>query len=326
MRTALRIVLAAIPGLLALLVLTVPVLAASCVLTDTGDVVLNTACTLDGTMVADGTYVSGQTVGDIIVSGADVTIQPDTTITWRPGESIRLENGGRLFMGANSSLKQTELQPYLLQKLGFDVYAAGAPVRLYSQNLFVCSGATCTITAPGGYGHLLVEGQVKIAGGSPGAGKVLTSDAAGLATWQTPSSGSYVPSGMIAAFDAACPAGWTEYTNARGRYVVGMPSGGTLAGTAGTALTNLENRSVGQHNHTISDPGHQHGPGTFNAHGSWNVSGGGPGFITTVAGSGNADPISGISSVAYTGATIANTGTVAGTNAPYIQLVWCKKN
>jgi hypothetical protein len=34
-----------------------------------------------------------------------------------------------------------------------------------------------------------VAGQVKISGGAPGAGKVLTSDAAGLATWQTPSGG-----------------------------------------------------------------------------------------------------------------------------------------
>ncbi len=33
-----------------------------------------------------------------------------------------------------------------------------------------------------------VNGQVKISGGSPGAGKVLTSDASGLATWETPAS------------------------------------------------------------------------------------------------------------------------------------------
>jgi len=38
-------------------------------------------------------------------------------------------------------------------------------------------------TAPGA--KLEVAGQVKITGGSPGAGRVLTSDASGLATWQT---------------------------------------------------------------------------------------------------------------------------------------------
>lgn len=36
---------------------------------------------------------------------------------------------------------------------------------------------------------LEVAGQVKITGGAPGAGKVLTSDATGLATWQTPTGG-----------------------------------------------------------------------------------------------------------------------------------------
>lgn len=34
-----------------------------------------------------------------------------------------------------------------------------------------------------------VDGQIKIRGGSPGDGKVLTSDASGLATWQTPAEG-----------------------------------------------------------------------------------------------------------------------------------------
>lgn len=42
-------------------------------------------------------------------------------------------------------------------------------------------------TSPGA--KLEVNGQVKITGGIPGAGKVLTSDAAGLATWETPASG-----------------------------------------------------------------------------------------------------------------------------------------
>ncbi len=37
--------------------------------------------------------------------------------------------------------------------------------------------------------RLEVNGQVKVTGGNPGTGKVLTSDAEGLATWQTPESG-----------------------------------------------------------------------------------------------------------------------------------------
>lgn len=38
-------------------------------------------------------------------------------------------------------------------------------------------------------GNVELGGQIKIAGGSPGAGKVLTSDANGLATWQVPAAG-----------------------------------------------------------------------------------------------------------------------------------------
>jgi len=38
-------------------------------------------------------------------------------------------------------------------------------------------------------GGVFVDGQISISGGSPGAGKVLTSNASGLATWETPASG-----------------------------------------------------------------------------------------------------------------------------------------
>jgi len=43
-----------------------------------------------------------------------------------------------------------------------------------------------TVTAAG---NVEVANQIQIAGGAPGVGKVLTSDATGLATWQTPSGG-----------------------------------------------------------------------------------------------------------------------------------------
>lgn len=39
------------------------------------------------------------------------------------------------------------------------------------------------------YGNSIVSGQIKVLGGNPGAGKVLTSDASGLASWQTPAAG-----------------------------------------------------------------------------------------------------------------------------------------
>lgn len=51
-----------------------------------------------------------------------------------------------------------------------------------------------------------------------------------------------MPTGTVAFFNlAGCPTGWTEYTALRGRILVGLPSGGTLAGSnAATALTDVE--------------------------------------------------------------------------------------
>lgn len=56
-------------------------------------------------------------------------------------------------------------------------------MRIFSNgNVTIGSSATNST-------KLRVEGQVMITGGTPGLGKVLTSDATGLATWQTPSGG-----------------------------------------------------------------------------------------------------------------------------------------
>lgn len=46
--------------------------------------------------------------------------------------------------------------------------------------------------------------------------------------------------------------GWTEYTAARGYFIVGLVSGGVNLGTVGTALTNQQNIS---HSHTVSATG-----------------------------------------------------------------------
>jgi len=58
--------------------------------------------------------------------------------------------------------------------------------------------------------------------------------------------------------------GWSEYTGARGRMIVGLPSGGTNSGTVGTALTDTQDKTVaGAHthtgpSHTHTGPSHQH--------------------------------------------------------------------
>lgn len=56
-----------------------------------------------------------------------------------------------------------------------------------------------------------------------------------------------VPSGGVMLFDLAnCPSGWSEVEEARGRALVGLTgSAGTLRGTVGDALTDMEDRPHG---------------------------------------------------------------------------------
>lgn len=146
---------------------------------------------------------------------------------------------------------------------------------------------------------------------------------------------STIPSGAILFRDATtatgCWTGWSEYTGARGRYIVGLVSGGTKATGVGTALSDQENRASGQHTHTasssaptINDPGHFH---DFSSDHSG--VGGGPGDFALNGGSSFesgviASKTTGISVNAPT-ITVNNAGSVAGTNAPYLQLLVCSK-
>jgi hypothetical protein len=134
------------------------------------------------------------------------------------------------------------------------------------------------------------------------------------------------PSGAVIFFNlAACPAGWTAYAAAQGRGVVGVVDGGTLGAAVGTALGDQENRPTGQHTHTVTDPGHKHPPPNA-ASGAYIVEG--SGGTLQVANANyydlGADP-SGTGS-ATTGISVNPSGTVAGTNAPYVQLLACQKN
>lgn len=154
-----------------------------------------------------------------------------------------------------------------------------------------------------------------------------------------------IPAGTVAYFNlSSCPSEWTEVTSARGRYIVGLPLSGTLAGTDGTALSNLEDRPVGQHSHTastgssgnhshsISDPGHTHrgvqGGSVWEdiATANWypNPAGNDQGRrITMPATTGISINSSGDHGHAV---TVGNFGSVAGTNAPYIQFLVCQKD
>jgi hypothetical protein len=185
-------------------------------------------------------------------------------------------------------------------------------------------------------------------------GYFTTLDVTGTATFTGSVVGAMPANVIVFSSAGTCPTGFTEYTQLRGRYPVGLVSGGTNAGTSGTALTDLEARAVGQHTHSLTDPGHNH---TQNAHthtvnitdpghihtslGDPASAGGSPQntFLTTSnTGStiSTASATTGVTAAAVsatatnnsatTGITAANAGSVAGTNAPYIQLIACRKS
>lgn len=57
-------------------------------------------------------------------------------------------------------------------------------------------------------------------------------------------------SGLIAYVNSASPlSGWSEFTTARGLFILGLVSGGTLATAVGTPLTNQQNVT---HTHTVT--------------------------------------------------------------------------
>jgi hypothetical protein len=121
--------------------------------------------------------------------------------------------------------------------------------------------------APGA--KLEVVGQVKITGGSPAAGKVLTSDAAGLAIWQTPAPAGGTPTGGIIMYSGAWNfdgtglgtgslAGWALCNGNNGtpnlsdRFVMGTISSATLGATGGANSYTLTASQLPSHTHTFT--------------------------------------------------------------------------
>jgi len=140
-----------------------------------------------------------------------------------------------------------------------------------------------------------------------------------------------VPTGTVAFFALdACPAGWSDFLAAHGRYLVGMPLDGTLGAEVGTALMDREDRPVGAHTHGVNDPGHHHG--------YWDtapkfapVFGYGYPFALQAPGGSTLVDLDSrgnnwVTQSAFTGITISPAGAIEGTNAPYLQLLSCHKD
>jgi hypothetical protein len=148
--------------------------------------------------------------------------------------------------------------------------------------------------------------------------------------------GGGVASGSILLIDAgSCPTGFTEVTAARGRFVVGTPNGGTVAGTAGSAMTDLQNPSVTPTFTGSALSTHQHAE-------SWAAQNGPRSAASEIYGLAAAQNVNwnelsvgatGVNNIAASLTSAVSAGTPAGTVsavagnsiAPYIQLVFCKK-
>jgi len=138
-----------------------------------------------------------------------------------------------------------------------------------------------------------------------------------------PGTAASAPAGQVSFFNlGSCPSGWTELTTARGRYLVGRVAGGTLGGTVGTALSNLQNRAVGLHTHGVTDPGHFHN--SIIDQGATDATDQTGEFQDTAMPTIFSDFDQ--TTIGFTGLTINNAGSVAGTNAPYLQLLVCQKS
>lgn len=191
------------------------------------------------------------------------------------------------------------------------------------------------------------------------AAGLLQTNGFGTLTWNGTPGTPAVPANVVMwTLNGTCPAGFTEYTAAQGRYIVGLVSAGTNGATVGTALTASggysEDRPVGQHNHTASvsinvsfpshshtfnDPSHYHGDALdYGAEVHCNDDTGcldGPFtmFTGTYASNTASSGLGGVSiSNASSGTTaphgdvVVNSSGVTGTNAPYMQLMACVKS
>ncbi len=117
-------------------------------------------------------------LGTFTAAGTGLSVSNNGTIGGTLGVTGNITNGGFDFILGNT-----------------DQLTRGSSGS--SRALVKNAGSVLTINYAGDFtggtqvnSNLDITGTIKIQGGSPGTGKVLTSDAAGLASWQTPSGGS----------------------------------------------------------------------------------------------------------------------------------------
>ena len=162
-----------------------------------------------------------------------------------------------------------------------------------------------TTAAPGA--KLEVAGQIKITGGVPGVNKVLTSDAAGLASWQAPSSpGVTLPSGAVfMMITGSCPAGTTDASATYANKFLRINA--TQGTTGGSDTLSIAEANLPSHTHPVT---------VYSGAGS-----GAQQWPTNVEGDGN---VSDYSVTFNSGST--GSGAAATITNPYVTAKMCQVN
>lgn len=148
----------------------------------------------------------------------------------------------------------------------------------------------------------------------------------------TPTVGTLVSGVVVFAAGPGCPAGFTEFTGARGRVIVGLPLSGTNQGTVGTALTDLQNKTHIHTAGTLAGPSHDHSagnqttgaPSATTTVGSTDVCGSGCTSVTVPTSTHTHGVPSYTTGLGGTGAVTGSSGTAATSDTiSYIQLIAC---
>ena len=145
---------------------------------------LGSTANIDNIDVIDGYFTVELDFGWSVFDGNDVWLE----MAVRPGAST----GAFTTLSPRQELTPT---PYAIyaeragEAVGGGSGGADNDWMVSGSNMYTIPSGNVGVGTSSPTAKLDVDGQVKIRGGSPGAGKVLTSDATGLATWQTPTGG-----------------------------------------------------------------------------------------------------------------------------------------
>jgi len=144
-----------------------------------GGLILNTGGSTNGLIVQSGKVGIGTTS-----PGSELDVTGTFSMSGITAPPISPFGQGRIYFDSSANKFQISENGGSYAALA----GVGGQWTISGSNIYYNTGNVGIGTASPGT-NLEVNGQVKITGGTPGAGKVLTSDINGLASWQTAASG-----------------------------------------------------------------------------------------------------------------------------------------